>query len=436
MLSISSIANSNGVPGLGTDFLVASIEILDNTTLRVWFTRPVKNATTSTNFSIQGPASKTVIFAQYETDTKGVRVYLSSVLSVGQWTISFVSGGTGTLLSNDTDSATLPINTKVVFDLVDLSTNDSISETVPLGEVARSIPKKFRDNSVYSGIISGIEAGDSIITEQARAAYDQYFLSSANEKYLTIRARDNGVVRPSKLGIDDELFRTLAINTINRKLTYSAMLSILEIMYGVDSVHAFSETGVAGPYVIFDQGTLDILIDGVQSFQFVSSWGDYQLPLRATAQELSSALNFEFQKNNVKAFSTVARGKVRIYSKTMGVGSSISIQGGTLQPSVQFDSPTFGSIGADVASVFTWTITNPRPHIVRLSPYPAWLMEFSSYLKVKPNDYVTIIGSEFPEELRGSFLVVDVNLTYSAPATPVEWFEIESEFIITPPPSP
>ena len=92
MLAIVDTVDSNGVPGLSTDFLVAQVSLIDNRTLLVFFTRPPLNATRPSNYNIQGASSINVVLAQYETDNRGVRLYLDSPLTATQWKISFVSG--------------------------------------------------------------------------------------------------------------------------------------------------------------------------------------------------------------------------------------------------------------------------------------------------------------------------------------------------------
>src|ERR1039457_294113 len=126
MLAITDTANSDRVPGLSTDCLVASIELLDDSSLRIWFTRPVLNGSITANYSVSGSSVKNVILAQYETDIRGVRIYLDAPLSIGQWVIQFRSGPPGTLISNDSDHFILPSNTQVVIDMVDKSSQDSV----------------------------------------------------------------------------------------------------------------------------------------------------------------------------------------------------------------------------------------------------------------------------------------------------------------------
>jgi hypothetical protein len=101
MLAISATAISSGVPELGTDFLVASFELIDDQSFLVWFTRGVENGTTIANYSITGPSARTIVLAQYVIEErdgvtlnlhKGVRVYTDSPLVVGQWVLSLASG--------------------------------------------------------------------------------------------------------------------------------------------------------------------------------------------------------------------------------------------------------------------------------------------------------------------------------------------------------
>jgi hypothetical protein len=426
MLSISSVANSDGVPELGTAFLVASIEIVEDSCIRVWFTRPHTGGTTTSNYILTGPSVRNIVLAQQETDTRGVRIYTDAALEVGQWTLSFTSG----IVSNDSDAVSLPTETEVVFDLVDLTSQDTVGTGLVEGVVSKFIPKSFRSKQVYSAIVEGFEAGDAAVAEQTRLAFDQSHVSTASGKYLVSRASDRGVSHPNKLGIQDADFRKLVTTVTNNKLTSDGILSVLELMYGEDSVHGYVESAVEGPFEVFDGAFLDGSIDGNQTFHFVASWVNYAAPLRATCTELRSALNFFFDKNSIKAYCSVVDNKLRIYSKTKGLQSSVTITGGTLQAFLQLDSSVFGSTTPYQQQSLTWSLTNPSPGIVRFTPENATTVDFANPA-LRPRDYVTIIGENFPLELRGSWPIVDVYYAYSGPA-PIEWFDIEHDYI-TPP---
>jgi len=428
MLSIADFASTSGVPGLGTDFLVAAVNLIDNQSLTVWFTRPVSNGATATNYTISGPSTLSVALAQYQTNTKAVNLYFSAPLVAGQWTISFSHN----LVSNDPDALYLPTNTQVVFDLVDLSPQGTLGTNLVEGPVSKFIPKEFRNKTVWSAIVAAIETGDDLVATQARLAFDQYFMSSASGEYLNKRAGDKGVDRPENLGISDNVFRGLAISLVNNKLTNDAFLSILETMYGSDAIRGCVESAVPGPFEIFDQADLDILFDGQYVFHFVANWVDYQNPLQAQPEEVVAALNFALDKQGINAYAIVTNtNTIKIYSNTKGVRSSVTITGGTLQPYLQFDTPIYGLYSStDDILQQQWTITNPIPGTVRLTPNMAvyWFPIF--YLRV--GDYVTIIGSNFPTGLRGSWPITNIvtswNSTYS---NVVGYVDIQCNYVVT-----
>jgi hypothetical protein len=427
MLSIDSTANSNGVPQLSTDFLVASIEIIDDQTLKVWLTRPFLNGTSVNNYTLSGPQSANIVLAQYDTDPRAVRLYVDVPLAVGQWTIEFLSGPPLSLISDDSDHETLSPNTQIVFDLVDKSSQGSVGTNLVEGSVSKFIPRNLRDKSVWAAIIAGLEATDSIVSQQARLAFDQYFISTASGSYLDTKARDRGVQKPEKLGISDVDFRRLVIDVSNSKLTEDSLLSVLEMMYGSDSVRGYVETAIEGPFEVFDGAYLDVLIDGNQSYHFIAKWVDYEVPLRATCVELCSALNHAFDKNGIKAYSVIEKNKIRIYSKTKGLRSSVTVVGGTLQASLQFEEPVYGAITSIQHQSLDWEITNPSAGIVRFAPSTI-VFDFTSPV-LKIGDYVTIMGSNFPEELRGSWPITNISFIYSG-ITPLEWFEIASSYVV------
>ena len=424
MLSILDTANSNGVPIIGNAFLVSSIELLDDSTIIVNFTRGIVNGERVSNYSVTGPSLITVNLAQYNNSTNSVRLYLSAPLSIGQWTVLFLSGPPNSIFSADSDSLSLPSNTEVVFDLTDKSLQGDFGSNIAQNDVSSFIPKEFRNKKVFAGILAGIAAGDSIVETQARLAFDQYSISTASANYLTTTAGDRGVQKPTKLGISDTDFRKLAITTINSKLTNDALLSILEIMYGGDAIHGFVESELEGPFQLFDKAYLDILFDRSKNFRFVVNWTDYSNPLRVTALELVSALNFAFDKNNVDAFATINQKKIRIYSKTKGVKSSVTVLGGILQPCLHFDLQVIQPFTNPLSLLaITWTVTNPSTGTVRFKPNTS--VDIS---KLHVGDYITIVGANFPSELQGSFAITNVNYSYS-PSLDV-WFEIQSNYTV------
>ena len=440
MLAIQDIANNNQTDTITTAPLVVSVELVDDSTIRVWFNRAIENGTTTSNYIFSGPVTVPIKFAQYEVETingnpvnskRGVRLYLTGPLIPGQWNISFVSSvsSSGSLIAiNDVNTLALPDNSEIIFDVVDKTSQDTLATGEQEDVVSKFIPKAFRNKRVYSAILEGIETGDAIVREMQERAFDQYFLSTASDKYLSIRARDSGIEKPWKLGISDVDFRRLSIDTINDKLTNNALYNILDIMYGPDAVRGYVETQYSEPFDIINNSTLDFLFDGVVRFSFTAKANDFLVPIRASAIELSSALNFSFQKHGINAYSFVEPSKkVRVYSNTKGPRSSVAVTGGTLQPSCQFDSAVFGAIPFQGTCDLSWVLSNPRVGYVRFQEISENISFVDPVLKI--GDYVTIIGAFFPEELRGSFLITDVSYTVSG-STITQWFEIKSDYIV------
>ena len=85
MLAISTISNNNPIPELGFEFVVTSVELIDDTAVEVWFTRDVTNGTDINNFSISGPSTRSVVLCQYGTDARSIRIYFDTPLTIGQW---------------------------------------------------------------------------------------------------------------------------------------------------------------------------------------------------------------------------------------------------------------------------------------------------------------------------------------------------------------
>jgi len=413
MLSITSIANSAGTIGIGNPFVVGAITLLDDQSVELWYTRPATGANTVGNYSVSGPAARSVVLAQYNT-TQRVRLYFDSPLIEGQWTLAVSS-----VQSDDSDTLSIPANTQLVFDVAERQ--PALDLPVELGTVASCVPKKIRSKRGVAELIEAFQVGDDSVKAQARFAFDQRNICTATGSYLTKKALDYGVVKPEKLAMADEAFSKLAISLVNQRATALSMLRVLKLMFGTKSVHAYVESQ-AGPFRVFDEGTIEFLIDGKTSLVYVSDTSRFNNSLSVSAQELSSDLNVFFANSNFEAFAEEVDDKVRIYSSTMGLQSKIAVTKGTLQPFLQFNSKAGDhSTAVDV----DWEVTNPRPGIVRLQP-STWPYAFTN---IRAGDYITIVGENFPLELRGSWTVANTNYSYSGVSL-VQWLEIESNYIV------
>ena len=423
MIALKDIAINNTIPALSTDFVVALGQIINDNQFRIWFSRhPNSAANTTSNYTITGPQTTSIIIAQSVSGKLlAIDLIFNQNLIPGQWTVSVSSN----IASGDTDALPLPVSTKLVFDTILAPIQDSLPQAE--SALLAALPPNIKYKNGWTDLISAIDTGDRMVSDSAREAYQQILLNTATGAYLTKRAADQGVNNPSKVGLDDEDFRQLAITIENDKLTTIGFLELLETLFGYDSVHAYLETQLAEPFQIFDNATLSILVNGNTPTTIKTYWKDYKNPLQVTANELTAALNIDFETNNANAVAKSRNGHVRIYSLKKGLQSSIQCTGGTLQSYVIFDkhinnyTETFTYSGSP-----TWNVSNPSVGVVRFTinnANPALPIDFTN---IQVNDYVNIIGSEFPLGLRGSFPIINVGFTDAG--TVVKWFDINSTF--------
>jgi hypothetical protein len=408
MLSIVDVANSDWPIGIGNPFTIGATALIEDQALKLWLTRPSTNANVALNYTVTGPEPRSVVLAQYETPSV-VRLYFDQPLVGGQWTISTSTN----IHSDDSDNLSLSATT-----VIDIAESLPLAEPIDqIGTVAGFLPKKIRNKRGTAELIAAFQAGDDLVNAQARFAAEQHNLSTATGKYLTTRAFDRGIEKPEKLGMSDEAFSKLAISLVNQRLTQPSLLRVLESMYGTDSVHAFVNSKT-GPFRVFDKGTIGFLVDGSVPLVYVLDISRFANPMEVSAKALAADINLFFADSRL--FAEDHEGQVRVFSSTMGLQSKIAVTGGTLQPYLQFDT----SIGDLATADVNWEVTNPRPGIVRLQP-DSWPYEFT---KVRIGDYITIVGENFPLELRNSWRVVNTNYSYSG-ADLVQWLEIESDYI-------
>jgi len=265
-----------------------------------------------------------------------------------------------------------------------------------------------------------------LVSEQSRVAFDQYDISTASGSYLSIRAKDNGIERPNKLGINDSDFRSLAIETINSKLTNDAFNGVLEAFYGPDSVRGYVESH-DGPFEVYDKGSLNLLIDEHIQFSFVADVSDFANPTNVTPLLLAESINRAFVTASITANCVVDGAKVRIYSNSRGLKSSIAVTGGTLQPFLQFETPVYGRSAPGEILPIVWTVSNPEPGVVRFSPSAPYFYFAGPTLRI--GDYVTIVGNFFPKDLLGSWEITNIDFRFVGFA-PTEWFEIKHPYLV------
>lgn len=342
---------NTGIPTIATDLTVASVELLADNAVRIWFTLPpIKGglwATDTNGYRFTGPSTIDMSMAsETSVSDRAIDLYFTQNLYPGQWTISFIRSyfKYGDIF--------IVADTQYRFDIVKLDVQEAPGLPTESNLTRKFINPAFRGKTNWEAVIDSLEAGRVILDDTAQKAFRQAFISSASGKYLGTRAADNGISKPTELGLTDEIYRDLAITILNRKLSKNAYLELLEIIYGVEATHASITSSRYEPYQLFDKISLTFVVDGVE-LPIVFDWTDFYNASIATAQEVCQALNARFERFNSKAFAVPFYDKildktyVRVYSGSLGLESSISIIGGTAQPIFHFGGSLFSTFPDD-----------------------------------------------------------------------------------------
>jgi len=414
-ISIKDGEFTGGVPGIGTDFLVAGIERLSDSSVRVWYTQPpllgTGKANDATNYAISGPAALTVSLATAtSTDSRAIDLYFNKPLTYGQWTITF----NRTNITSATTSAQLPVGPTYIFDVVVIN-QESPGLSNDANLVRKFFNPAFLGQPAWEAVIAGLGAGNDLVANTVNGVFDQLYISSAQGKYLGIRSANYGISKPSILGLVDDAFRNLSITLINEKLTENANLDLLEIIYGPAATHANITSALQEPFALFDKATLTILTDGKQVVPVVFSWTDFVNSLRATANEVCAAINKNFLKYKCNAFAATYQDPltqvvlVRLYSGTQGLRSSICVTSGSAQTAFQFDQLLYNAIDNSLAPAASITVSLLPLNKAALTFNNSSAKVLSIFQTVVPGDYINILGSEFSLSNRGSFVVEKVS---------------------------
>lgn len=282
----------------------------------------------------------------------------------------------------------------------------------------------------WDALIAAIAIGDQQNWDNALAAFDQLFISTASGKYLERAAANFGEVKPASVGMVDDVFRQLSIIKKNKKLTQEAFLEVLEVFYGPDAVRGVSTSTGAEPFSLVDQDTLVLLLDEKVTVTVTFDRTHYTSVAAATALEVSGEINRAFSEAGSNAYAiaytdpTARSTFVRVYSGSRGLSSSVRVIGGSAQRWLQFPTSIF-DIGD--FSVTTWTVTSPAPGIARFSTSSAGF----DLGKLRTGDLVYIYGD--PTDplavagIQGTFPVTAVDKYYVvASMSPIlhQYFEV------------
>lgn len=417
---------------LGDGFKVVHLDLIQPRALRVWFNKQPASAAVANKYALDGTAPALAqIVTTLGTPYLAVDLYFSSDLSGTQHTLTIANTIT---VDGPSPAQYLPA-TEIVFSIAaDLSEPNQLD---PDNSIKSFLPRQFKNKTGWDALIYALQYGDELVGEQARETYKQLSIATATGESLTKKTKDQGVDRPSKVGLNDESFRQLAISVLNDKLTSQSILSVLEVLYGESSTHAYLESAWLAPFRVFEGADLLFKVDGKIESRFLVDTANFQNPLQVTAQELCAAMNAQFvsQEANctAKVLTTTYGDKIRVFSNTRGSGSLIQCLGGTLQPNIGLNQSLHTEVGQQLTYGYQtgpiWDVTTPSTGITRFT------VDYTSpgtteVTNLRVGDIVVINGPQFDASLWGTHTIVNVGYErYDTPPYGVidhKYFDIEA----------
>jgi hypothetical protein len=367
----SSLGNFSTSIAFGID----RVTVLSNTALRLHYTAVPKasdpagtnDALNPANYYLSALNAKIRQVVTVDGDPQSFDLLLTSKLANGTWGIVVFNIQTplGINLSSTTSLSFIYNAATYVV--------PAGGGTINLGSesfLKRHLGKAFLGKA-WNAVIAAIGAGDTANWTNAQLAFDQKFKISASGKYLDRKMSDDGIVRPSTLGISDDVFRRYGIKFSAGKLTSKSILDMLEVFYGADATRATATSGLAEPYAISGGDDLQLVLDEKTAVTILFDANDFSTPGAATALEVATALTRYFRQNNSSAYAIVYKNAttgtnfVKIYSAASGLASALRITGGKTQNVLKFNTPLVPNTIAAFPFTSTWAVTQPTPGTTR-----------------------------------------------------------------------
>lgn len=241
-------------------------------------------------------------------------------------------------------------------------------------------------------VLTALASNSSYLINNAAAVNDQMYVVSASGQYLDSRLAEFGLVRPSNVGLSDEVFRQIGLQVKNRKQVRDLMNNILQAIFGDEFVRASNPARMVEPYNLQDGDTLIINFDDNTTATITFRTAEFESIAAATAQEVADAIAATLSSFGIKG-TAIAKNDgngpyVEIISHTIGPHSSVTVLGGRAQNKLLFDSP----VPAGGNTTTQWTITLQPGGNIRFT----WTGGADPKVgKLSVGDYVNIYGGGF-----------------------------------------
>jgi hypothetical protein len=182
------------------------------------------------------------------------------------------------------------------------------------------------DGPNFRALMTSLATGEVANKKNAQLAFNQLFMYKASGKYLDAITANFGISRPID-GIVDELYRTFAINMYNNKVTEKAIYSTMRAFLGIDGVCAFSESANTSFTTVDPIDPIVFTLDGTKEVKLYFVDSDFTDPRNPTMDECCLLISKKLDVLGINAFSLIVNDKLRIYSNTMGLRSSVEFRG-------------------------------------------------------------------------------------------------------------
>lgn len=424
---------SSSIVFTGSGFYVVSAQQQMPGTVRVHFsaqpqaivsTNP-SDALNPSNYSLAGPGPYMIsAVTPVLGNVLAYDIILTGPLVQGNWTLTVVNVKT---LANvgliSPSAATFFVSTSQTGSLTAGATQDT-SESI----IRKHLNPSLKGDG-WNALIAGLSKGDDEVWSFAQSAYDQLFISTASGSYLEKRASDIGLSKPAGVGINEEVFRKFAIKNNANKVVQEALREILEAFYGVDSLRAYAETELDEPYNMSGSPVLEWTLDENQTFSYSFTSTKFASSTKARAIEVAVQLTKYMHDLGSTGFALATQNpqtggyRVRIYSASLGLRSSVRITGGDAQNVLRF--PTYVEVYSSsvTGAGYTWNVSNPDQDTTKLTLTTPGL-GFVNLTPVNVGDYV-IIGTQAQIGVTGTYTIKDVSITYSG-TNLIQSFSIQS----------
>lgn len=402
-------------------------------TVRVRFTQdplavsPIgaHDALNPANWTLTGPGVAIVLSCGIVSgDTQSINLFLNGPLAVGSWAVvasASIQTATGSAIQSPL-SLSFNVTSSGQIEPVNIGSQNDTEEDI----IRKHLNAAF-DGIGWESLIASLATGEQTNRNNARFAFDQLFTSSSSGLYLERRAADTGIQRPVNMGLSDDAFRDYTIRITNDKLTEESFLEILEVFYGDASLRASNVTGLIQPFALNDGDDLTVLMDGNVTVPVVFQSADFAVIGQAQAIEVAAAITRACRQANSDAYAAptqdpqTGQTTVTLYSGSLGLSSSVQVQGGKAQNGLQFS--TLLQIYTSTTSP-TWTISIDAARAV--TRFTSTSTNTIDLTKLLIGDYVNVYGNEFSTANKGSFPVTAVSVSYPS-GTLTQWFEVSNK---------